>query len=178
MELMELLKAVFNGEALTFEQFAEKIESSDDIKLGNLAGGQYVDKHKFDDVSKQLDDANANLEGYDPDWKTKLEQAQADGDKKLNDYKFEQAVEKAITDAGAADVVSVKANLDMSAVTQSEDGKIEGLSEQLENLKTEKPFLFKADKVDPTLNLGGSTPGIKKKSGGGLRAAVGNYYKK
>ena len=90
---MELLKAIFNGEALTFEQFADKVNQSADIKLGNLAGGQYVDKNKYDDLSRQLDTANANLEGYDPEWKSKLEQAQADGDKKLNDYKFEQAVE-------------------------------------------------------------------------------------
>ena len=90
---MELLKAIFNGEALTFEQFADKVNQSADIKLGKLAGGQYVDKNKYDDVSRKLETANANLKDYDPEWKSKLEQAQADGDKKLNDYKFEQAVE-------------------------------------------------------------------------------------
>lgn len=178
MELMEMLKALFGGEALTFDQFAEKVNQSADVKLGNLAGGQYVDKNKYDDVSRQLETANASLADYDPEWKSKLEQAQADGEKKLNDYKFEQSVEKAIVDAGAADVVSVKANLDMSAVTQGEDGTIEGLTEQLEKLKTEKPFLFKAEAPEPKLNLGGSTPGAKKKSGGGLRAAVANHYKK
>lgn len=145
MELMEMLKALFGGEALTFDQFAEKVNQSADVKLGNLAGGQYVDKNKYDDVSRQLETANASLADYDPEWKSKLEQAQADGEKKLNDYKFEQSVEKAIADSGAADVVSVKANLDMSAVTQGEDGTIEGLTEQLEKLKTEKPFLFKAE---------------------------------
>lgn len=177
MELMEMLKALFGGEALTFDQFAEKVNQSADVKLGNLAGGQYVDKNKYDDVSRQLETANASLADYDPEWKSKLEQAQAEGDKKLNDYKFEQSVEKAIVDAGAADVVSVKANLDMSAVTQGEDGTIEGLTEQLEKLKTEKPFLFKSENKQ-TLNLGGPTPGAKKKSGGGLRAAVANHYKK
>ena len=93
MDLMELLKAIFGEEALTFDQFAEKINQSADIKLGNLAGGQYVDKNKYDNVSRQLETANANLKDYDPEWKSKLEQAQADGDKKLNDYKFEQSVE-------------------------------------------------------------------------------------
>lgn len=181
MELMELLKAIFNGEALTFEQFADKVNQSADIKLGNLAGGQYVDKNKYDDLSRQLDTANANLEGYDPEWKSKLEQAQADGEKKLNDYKFEQAVEKAISDAGAADVVSVKANLDMSTITQSEDGTISGLSEQLEKLKTDKPFLFKSEEKpdDPKLNLGGSTQGAKKTDGkGSIKSAVHEFYKK
>ena len=103
---------------------------------------------------------------------------QADGDKKLNDYKFEQSVEKAIADSGAADVVSVKANLDMSTIAQGEDNSITGLDEQLEKLKTEKPFLFKTEeKPDPKLNLGGSTPGAKKTDkGGGIKKAVHEFY--
>ena len=104
MDLMEILKALFGDEALTFEQFAEKVNNAADVKLGNLAGGQYVEKDKYDDVSNQLASANANLEGYDPDWQDKVKQAQAEGDKKLNDYKFEQAVESAINNAGAADL--------------------------------------------------------------------------
>ena len=57
--------------------------------------------------------------------------------------------------------MSVKANLDMSTVAPGEDGEISGLSEQLEKLKTEKPFLFKTTEPEPKLNLGGSTPGAK-----------------
>lgn len=178
MDLMEMLKALFGGEALTFDQFAEKVNQSADVKLGNLAGGQYVDKNKYDDVSRQLETANASLADYDPEWKSKLEQAQADGEKKLNDYKFEQAVEKAIAESGAADVISVKANLDMSGVAQGEDGTITGLSEQLEKLKTEKPFLFKTDTPEPKLNLGGSTPGTQKNSKkGGIKNAVNEFYR-
>ena len=61
MDLMEILKTLFGGEALTFEQFAEKVNNAADVKLGNLAGGQYVEKDKYDDVSNQLASANANL---------------------------------------------------------------------------------------------------------------------
>lgn len=181
MDLMEMLKALFGDEPLTFDQFAEKLNAATDVKLGNLAGGQYVDKNKFEDVNRQLEEANTKYKDFDPDWKTKLEQAQADGDKKLNDYKFEQTIDKAITDAGAADVVSVKANLDMNAVTQDEDGKITGLDEQLLKLKTEKPFLFKAEedpaKQEKKLNLGGKTSGVKKTSAGGIKSAVAEKYK-
>lgn len=62
MDLMEILKALFGDEALTFEQFAEKVNNAADVKLGNLAGGQYIEKEKYDDVSKQLETANANLD--------------------------------------------------------------------------------------------------------------------
>ena len=50
MDLMEILKALFGGEALTFEQFAEKVNNAADVKLGNLAGGQYdkvAPEHSF-----------------------------------------------------------------------------------------------------------------------------------
>ena len=76
MDLMEILKTMFGGKALTFEQFAEQVNNAADVKLGNLAGGQYVEKDKYDDVSNQLASANANLEGYDPDWQDKVKQAQ------------------------------------------------------------------------------------------------------
>lgn len=178
MDLMEILKALFGDETLTFEQFAEKVNNAADVKLGNLAGGQYIEKEKYDDVSNQLKTANANLEGYDHDWQTKLAQAQADGEKKLNDYKFEQSVESAINNAGAADLVSVKANLDMSKIAQGEDGKITGLDEQLAEPKTNKPFLFKSDEPQKKLNLGGPTGGAKAKSGSNIKSAVEDFYKK
>ena len=162
MDLMEILKALFGDEALTFEQFAEKVNNAADVKLGNLAGGQYVEKDKYDDVSKKLETANANLEGYDPDWQNKVKQAQLDGDKKLNDYKFEQAVESAINNAGAADLVSVKANIDMSKVSQAEDGSITGLDEQLAELKQSKPFLFKSEE-EPKRNLTSADPQAEQK---------------
>lgn len=178
MDLMGILKALFGDDALTFDQFAEKVNNSTDVKLGNLAGGQYIEKEKYDDVSKQLETANANLEGYDHDWQTKLARAQADGEKKLNDYKFEQSVESAINNAGAADLVSVKANLDMSKIAQGEDGKITGLDEQLAEPKTNKPFLFKSDEPQKKLNLGGPTGGAKAKSGSNIKSAVEDFYKK
>lgn len=179
MDLMEILKALFGDQALTFEQFAEKVNNAADVKLGNLAGGQYVEKDKYDDVSKKLETANANLEGYDPDWQNKVKQAQLDGDKKLNDYKFEQAVESAINNAGAADLVSVKANIDMSKVSQAEDGSITGLDEQLAELKQSKPFLFKSEEEPKKkLDLGGPTGGAKAKSGSNIKSAVEDFYKK
>ena len=177
MDLMEILKGLFGEEALTFEQFAEKVNNAADVKLGNLAGGQYIEKEKFDDLSKQLETANASLADYDPEWQTKLAQAQAEGEKKLNDYKFEQSVENAINSSGAADLVSVKANLDMSKVAQAEDGTITGLSEQLAELKTNKPFLFKSDEPQKKLNLGGPTGGVKAKAGSSVRSAVEDFYR-
>ena len=59
MELMEMLKALFDGEALTFDQFAEKVNQSADVKLGNLANsnisfGEINGNSTYDDVYAEL----------------------------------------------------------------------------------------------------------------------------
>ena len=53
------------------------------MKLADLSGGGYVGKEKFDalnaekdSLQKLLDEANSKLEGYDPQWKEKAENAQ------------------------------------------------------------------------------------------------------
>ena len=61
MDLMEILKNLFGGEALTFEQFAEKVNNAADVKLGNLTGAQYVEKDKYDNVSNLLASVNTNF---------------------------------------------------------------------------------------------------------------------
>ena len=53
---MEFLKAVFNGEALTYDQFTQAINAhngneankDNQIKLGNLGSGEYVGKGKYE----------------------------------------------------------------------------------------------------------------------------------
>lgn len=37
-----------------------------------------------DDFKSRLEEANGKLEGYDPEWKTKAEQAQTEADAKIN----------------------------------------------------------------------------------------------
>ncbi len=46
---MEKLKALFGSDALTFEQLEEKLKDNKEIKLANLASGNYVDKAKLND---------------------------------------------------------------------------------------------------------------------------------
>lgn len=177
MDLMTILKSLFGEEALTFDQFAEKLKGEKNLKLENLADGRYVDKYKFDDVSKQLQCANEKYADYDK-LKEELSVLKADGDKKLNEYKLQVELEKALAAANSADEVSVKANLNMDTITFGEDGKLTGLDDQIAKLKTDKPFLFKQTdkKPDPVLNLGGSTPGAKVEKTDGIKGAVEDFY--
>lgn len=176
----EFLQDTFGGEALTFEQFNERIGNNADIKLANTADGSYVPKADFDAVNGQLADAQAtaktNAEKY-ADFDSQLQAAKDEGVNALNAYKLEVEMSKAFADAKVADEVSVKANLNMDDVKFGEDGNLIGLKEQLASLKESKPHLF--EKEQKKLNLGGSTAGVgASKNTGGINGAVAEYYSK
>ena len=112
----EFLEATFGGEALTFEQFNEKLGASKDIQLVNAADGSFVPRSELDAVNAQLAEAQttaqANSEKY-ADFDAQLKAAKDEGESNLNAYKREVAVSRALEKANAADEVSVKANLDL-----------------------------------------------------------------
>jgi hypothetical protein len=109
-----------------------------------------------DEYKTQLGEANGKLAGYDPDWKTKADTAQAEADKKVNALKFDYALSDALKSAKARDVLAVKAHLNMDGLKQNGD-EIVGLKEQLENIKKENGFLFEDE--TPAPKFGGPTPG-------------------
>lgn len=145
---MDFLKEVFGNEALTYDQLAEKLKGSTAIKLGNLAGGAYVgmDKYKAletkaEGLEKQLGDANTKLEGYDPEWKTKAEQAAKDAEARVAAVQFDTALDTALSAAKAKNPKTVKVLLNMDGLKLS-DGQIIGLKEQLETIQKDNDFLF------------------------------------
>lgn len=171
----EFLQETFGGEALTFEQFNEKLNGSENIRLANVADGSYVSKEDYDKLSGQLKDATANAEKY-ADFEAQLQAARDEGETKLKAYKLDVEISRALLAANVADEVSVKANLKLGDVKIGEDGKLIGIDEQLKRLKESKPFLFKQEQKK--LNLGGSTPGIKVTKSSGLGAALSEHYRK
>ncbi len=76
---MEFLKELFQEKPLTFDEFADKVQQKG-IKLFDLSAGGYMSMEKHNGIVEglkaQLGDANAKLEGYDPEWKKKAEAAE------------------------------------------------------------------------------------------------------
>lgn len=175
---MEFLKEIFGEEPLTFEQLSEKLKNRTDIVVVNAADGAYVPKSELDAVNEQLTEvrntAQADAEKY-KDFDAQLQAAKDDGANALNAYKRDVAISQALSAANAADEVSVRANLNLDGVSFGEDGKLTGLDEQLESLRTAKPFLFK--EPEKLLDLGTSTAGVKGAGEvKGLEAAVADFY--
>ena len=109
---MEFLKETFGTEALTYEQFLEKINGNKKIKLANLADGQYISKEKYGSletelstVKGQLDAANNKIAGFESmdvetikkeaaDWKSQYETETSALKQKLEDQKYEFAAKR------------------------------------------------------------------------------------
>ena len=82
-----------------------------------------------------------------------LKKAAADWESKYNAdiaaLKLDKALELSLIGAKARDVGIAKSQIDSSLLKLDADGKLTGLSEQLEKLKADKSFLFEDTSSEP-----------------------------
>lgn len=181
---IEVLKEHLSEE--TYNAVASELEGKD-IKLANLATGEYVSKGKYEALETQLNntqtlltDTSAKLEtaiqsaGDNEALRQELETLKTTNQSNLDNLKNEYesklktaAVMAEITKAGANDPADILPHIDMSAVTINDKGSM-GLSEQIEAIKTSKPYLFKAEQ--PAGQRGAS--GLPHGSGGDNTAEI------
>lgn len=109
-------KSIFNGEALTLEQFNEKIKG---MKLADLSGGDYVAKGKAKDLADEVERLKTTLSDRDATIK-KLEEASGDAEatrKELERYKQEEDERKKAEKEAETDRILTE------AAEQALDGK-------------------------------------------------------
>lgn len=109
-------KNIFNGEALTLEQFNEKTKG---MKLADLSGGDYVAKGKAKDLADEVERLKTTLSDRDATIK-KLEEAGGDAEatrKELERYKQEEAERKKAEKEAETDRILTE------AAEQALDGK-------------------------------------------------------
>lgn len=149
---MEFLKEVFGSGAMTYEQLAEKLNGSKDIKLANLASGQYVDKGKLDAKIAELTAANQTIkdlqntvekfDGVDVDGlKSSLASLQEKYDADVTAAKLDGALNLALMEAKVKNPKLAKGALDLSAL-KLDGEKLLGLEDQIGKLKESDPYLF------------------------------------
>ena len=158
---IEVLKDHLSEE--TYSAVAEELKEKD-IKLADLSKGEYVAKGKYEALETQLNNTQTLL----TDTTAKLETAiQSAGDNAALKQELENlkntnqtevanltaqyeaklktaAVMAELTKAGANDPKDIMPHLNMDAITVNDKG-IVGLSDQLEPIKTAKPYLFKGE---------------------------------
>ena len=156
---VEVLKEHLSEE--TYNAVAKELEGKD-IKLANLSTGEYVSKGKYDALETQLNNTQTllnnktseldalsakagdnqalkdEIESLKTKSQTDIANLTAQYDAKLKSA----AVVAELTKAGANDPADILPHLKMDAITVTDNG-IVGLSDQLEPIKTAKPYLFK-----------------------------------
>ena len=181
---MEFLKEAL-GEDL-YKQVEEKLKDNKDIKLANRASGDYVSKQKYDDDIKAKDTKISDLtkkvadfDGVDvkqlqkdvDDWKTKYS---AD----IKAERRDSAIKLAVAKAGARSEKALMGMLDYDKIKLTDDGKLEGLDDQIAQIKKDDAFLFQEEQKKPEdVELGGDhkkpeTPEVMT-----MEDAVAEYYK-
>lgn len=169
---MEFLKEIL-GEEL-YNQFAEKVnayngnEANKDkqIKLGNLASGEYVGKGKYDALQEALNGkdteltsandliaqlkkdtkGNEELQGKITDYESQVAQLQ----EQLQETKIKSAIKVALLSEKAVDVdyLTFKLNEKLKEKGETleldENDNIKGWDDKLSGLKTQFPTMFES----------------------------------
>ena len=157
------------------------------VKLANLSEGGYVSKQKYaalEAEAKEYKDKVQELENKSSGAEdvTKLkntiqtlqgenETLKQDYEGKIAEIRKNSAIDTALLKAHAIDPDMAKVKLDMKAIELDEEGKVTGLSEQLEVLKKDYEFLFQDTK--PAYK---PTDGKPPESVQDLRGAVAERY--
>lgn len=149
---MEFLKELFGENSLTFSQFSEALSAHPEIKLANLASGEFVAKGKYDAMETELNTANTTIKTLQDAVKkfdgVDIDKLRGEVDTWKNKYttdiealRLSAAVDAALAKVGAKNPKLVKSCIDLTKVKLDGENVL-GLSEQLESLKSSDGYLF------------------------------------
>ncbi len=183
---MEFLKELLGIDL--YNQVADKLKGHEkDVKLANLATGDYVSKGKYESDLQARDtrisELTKQVEEFDGVDIKKLQQDVADWQKKYTDdieaERIASKVQLAVAKSGARSEKALLGMLDFDKITIGEDGEVKGLDEQIADIKKEDDFLFTAEPKPRTqVNLGGEHKDPAQKTEiNSIEDAVADYYK-
>lgn len=173
---MEFLKTIFGEKALTYAELETALKDNKEIKLANLAGGQYVDKEKFERAETQANTLQEQLKQRDTDieelkkvdakgLQEEIEKLQAKYDtdtkglnEKLQKQTLDSKIDLALLGAKAKNTKAVRALLDAEAIKLDGENVL-GLTDQLAAIQKDNPFLFgEAQMQNPPPPVAGEPP--------------------
>lgn len=155
-------------------KFLEDLDLGEGVKLPKAAidaimadNGKDINDTKakfadYDTIKTRLSEADKKLEGYDPEWKAKAEQADKDAKAQVEAMKMDILLREALapfqfTSGFAKD--GVAAQVKAAGLKVAEDGKtLLGFDDLMKSIKEKSPDAFKPEE-DP--NKGGAAGGAK-----------------
>lgn len=137
-------------------------------------------KAQLEDVNGQLSEAQKNskkgseLQGQLKDLQKQFDDSKAKAEEQLQATKKDYEIAAALSKAGAKNDKAVKALLDTEKVNFDDNGKLIGLSEQLEAVKKDNDFLFAdANESNPKPTI--TSKGNPNPDGGNGTKALADY---
>jgi hypothetical protein len=122
--------------------------------INTLTSERDTFKSQLDEAGKQIADfTKMDIESVKKaatEWETKAKQVEADSTAKIQALNFDHALEKELQGYKVKDPADVIPHLKRDML-KLEDGKIIGLKEQVEALKTAKDYLFQSETQDTKL---------------------------
>lgn len=128
-----------DGDFVTKARFNEVNEENKTLKQS------VSDRDKQLDTLKKSSGDNADLKKQIEDLQKQNAEQQKAHAAELAQLKLDNAVDAALTAAGAKNAKAVKALLDMSKVTLGEDGKLSGWDDQITAVKKSDSYLFSVE---------------------------------
>ena len=132
----------------------ETIKTSRDELMTQVETLQGEVKAANDTIAGFKDQDIDSIKASVNEWKTKAEEAEANATKAVTALKFDHAVERALASAKAKNSKAVKALLDFDSLKLSDDGELEGITDQLNSIKEENDFLFESEAPVPRVVSG------------------------
>ncbi len=144
-----------NGKAIETHKTAAQTAQAEleTIKAQLTEAGKQIENFKNMKTQAEVD-AAVN------EWKTKAEQAQIEADKKVEEFKFNNDLEKELKETyKVKDPADVIPHLQKDKIKR-EDGKFIGLDEQINPLKSSKDYLFTDVAIPPRIVQGGNNQSV------------------
>ncbi len=133
-------------------------------------------------LEQQLGEANKTLQGYDPEWKAKAEQAQKDAESKVNALRRDFAAKECAAALHFSSESAKRAFLADFAAKELplQDGKFLGFDDYVKAYRESDPAAFRQEEDNtPAPRFSSSTPGVhsegtlKDQANAAIRAAFG-----
>lgn len=157
-------------------------ESNTKVATAEQQATQYQEQLQANQT--ELDSLKESAKGNDEltqqlaDLQTKFDAVKSDADSKLSETQKDFAIKLALKDANALDENIILGLLDRDTIKVAENG-LQGFTEQLETLKTDKSFLFAqeepADPANPQITVGGNPTGTQTAPTDAFNAAVDKF---
>lgn len=161
---MDFLKNLFGDKQLSYDELVKAVEAHNNadkdnqIKIANLAGGEYISKEKYDAKEKELAKANDQLttlndtvkgfdgEKKDLDKKIKELQKQYDTDTKAlkHDFAKQTAINKFFSDHKSKHEGLLRKEFDLDKLSIDDNGNVLGLEDQGKTILESYADLFEA----------------------------------